>query len=190
MTEPILGFFGPYRFLSNFEYADIWMEGAVYPTTEHAYQAAKTLNEDERELIRTCGAPKFAKRYGSQVKMRRDWDSVKVAYMYLVNTQKYQHAHLRMKLLDTADAYLEETNTWGDTFWGVCNGVGRNELGKLLMQIRDEIKQLIQAPVTYTNGKVNGLKIRVFMGSNPIWGTKIPKAYNTQVGKRLGVDGS
>lgn len=141
MTEPTLGFFGPYRFLSNFEYADVEMGGNIYPTTEHAYQAAKTLNEDERELIRTCGEPKFAKRWGSKVKMRRDWDDLKVEYMYDLNCQKYNnHPHLREKLLATGDAYLEETNTWNDTFWGVCNGVGENTLGKLLMQIRDEIR--------------------------------------------------
>jgi predicted NAD-dependent protein-ADP-ribosyltransferase YbiA (DUF1768 family) len=41
-------------------------------------------------------------------------------------------------LIDTGNEELCEFNTWGDTFYGVCNGVGKNILGKLLMEIRDE----------------------------------------------------
>lgn len=54
--------------------------------------------------------------------------------------QKYTVPYLREKLLATGDAELVEGNTWGDRFWGVCNGVGQNWLGRLLMQVRDEIK--------------------------------------------------
>lgn len=138
-TMKINGFFGPYRFLSNFEYADIRLDGNVYPTTEHAYQAAKTLNVLEREEIRLCGEPKFAKRLGRKVTMRRDWDAIKYSIMLDLNRQKYLHPHLAKKLLATVNAYLEETNTWGDTYWGVCNEEGENNLGKILMQIRAEI---------------------------------------------------
>ena len=49
----------------------------------------------------------------------------------------YRNKELRKKLLETGDRYLEETNWWGDDFWGGCNGEGRNELGKILMKVRD-----------------------------------------------------
>lgn len=46
-----------------------------------------------------------------------------------------------MQLLATGTRYLEETNTWGDTYWGVCEGKGLNMLGKTLMQVRDELRR-------------------------------------------------
>ena len=51
--------------------------------------------------------------------------------------QKFLEEPLRSQLLATEDAYLEETNHWGDTYWGVCKGVGENMLGKILMMARD-----------------------------------------------------
>lgn len=61
--------------------------------------------------------------------------------MYQINKAKYlQNRYLRNKLINTGDAYLKETNTWNDTFWGISNGIGQNHLGKILMQIREEMK--------------------------------------------------
>ena len=54
---------------------------------------------------------------------------------------KFTYPDLQEKLLATGDAYLEEGNYWNDTTWGVCNGVGENRLGKILMQVRDEIRR-------------------------------------------------
>ena len=45
------------------------------------------------------------------------------------------------RLINTGDAILIEGNTWGDTYWGVCDGVGENRLGKLLMEVREECKK-------------------------------------------------
>ena len=53
--------------------------------------------------------------------------------------RKFQIPSLRDKLIATGDAYIEETNNWGDEFWGVCHGFGENMLGKILMEIRKEI---------------------------------------------------
>lgn len=151
MSE-IKGFFGDYRFLSNFWGCRIAYEGVVYPSTEHAYQAAKTLDEDERADIlfyldekgkvhQTTAAQ--AKEAGKHVTLRPDWEDVKISIMTKLVRQKFeQDDELRAKLLATGDAYLEETNHWGDKFWGVCKGVGRNELGKLLMRIRDDLQLL------------------------------------------------
>ncbi len=136
----IAEFRGSYRWLSNFEYVDVKLNGITYPTTEHAYQAQKTCNEDERRRIAGLSTPGKAKRAGSKVELREGWDDMRVDVMERINRIKYRNSSLRKKLLDTGDAKLVEGNNWGDTFWGVCNGVGSNKLGRILMKIRDEIR--------------------------------------------------
>ncbi len=135
-------FRGPYRWLSNFHLCEIHFEGLVFPSTEHAYQAAKTLDLDARkqftDAAMTCGQ---AKRGGRRLLLREDWEAAKDAVMGLVLFDKFtRHADLRSKLLATAPAFLMEMNTWNDIYWGVCNGVGKNRLGQLLMEIRGSIK--------------------------------------------------
>lgn len=143
----ILGFFKEYRFLSNFYAAEVEWEGKKYRSTEHAYQAAKSLDPIVRENIRNH--PKFvdAKKLGGELDCRPDWEDVKIGVMEDVVRQKFtKHQDLKEMLLATGDAYLEETNYWHDCFWGVCtcNGpkckTGANNLGKILMKIREEIK--------------------------------------------------
>lgn len=110
-----------------------------YPTTEHAFQAAKTLDEKEREKIRVAKTPGQAKRLGQKVTLRKDWESIKIKIMLNLNRQKFDRADLGDRLVDTGQAELIEGNTWGDTFWGVCKGVGKNHLGKILMEVREEL---------------------------------------------------
>lgn len=128
-------FSGEYRFLSNF-YAD--PHGG--PTVEHYFQAAKTLNPDEIEAILRARTPGQAKSMGRKATLRPDWDDIKDGVMLELLRDKFYIKHMRSKLLATGDAELIEGNTWGDTYWGVCNGRGQNKLGKLLMQVRDELK--------------------------------------------------
>ena len=136
----ISDFRGEYRWLSNFYSCQIVLDGKIYPSTEHAYQAAKTLDENEREQIRI--APKFrdAKNLGKKVTKRSDWDEVKIAVMKECLRQKFERPDLREKLLATGNQKLIEGNTWMDQFWGICNGIGSNHLGKLLMALREEIR--------------------------------------------------
>jgi len=136
----ISDFRGEYRWLSNFYSCQIVLDGKIYPSTEHAYQAAKTLDENEREQIRI--APKFrdAKNLGQKVTKRSDWDEVKIAVMKECLRQKFERPDLREKLLATGNQKLIEGNTWMDQFWGICNGIGSNHLGKLLMALREEIR--------------------------------------------------
>lgn len=137
MPRRIEGFQGEYRFLSNFWPAEVVFDGKVYPTTEHAYQAAKSLDPAYREAIRTTESPGKVKRMSRGVELRPDWDQVKLSIMQDLSWQKYtRHSELRAGLLSTGDAYIEETNTWGDRFWGVSGGTGQNNLGKILMDIR------------------------------------------------------
>lgn len=133
--EGIFGFFGGYRWLSNFHLVDIHIDGITYSSTEAAYMSRKTLDEEERYILSSL-PPNKAKAYGQTVKLRPDWEEVKVEEMLLVNILKYENPDLRDQLINTGDLYLEETNHWNDTFWGVCNGVGKNNLGKVLMNIR------------------------------------------------------
>jgi ribA/ribD-fused uncharacterized protein len=133
-------FSGKYRFLSNFYPAKVVLDGFFYKTTEHAYQAAKTLDEFKREQIRLAETAGEAKKLGQKVKLRHDWDEVKIEVMTDLVRQKFQNEPLKNKLLETGDAELIEGNTWGDVFWGVCNGVGKNNLGKVLMRVRQELK--------------------------------------------------
>lgn len=135
----ISDFRGPYRFLSNFHLAPIEFEGRVYPSTEHAYQAAK-VPDDRRELF-LSGSCRDAKRLGRTVPLRHDWEEVKDGVMLTICRYKFsRHPALRAALLATGDHELVEGNTWGDTYWGVCNGVGKNRLGQILTQIRAELR--------------------------------------------------
>lgn len=140
----ITSFQDKYRFLSNFYPMVVYLNGVPYRTVEHAYQAAKTMVASERDAIRRCSTPRQAKRMGRKVTMRSDWELVKLLVMtYLVN-QKFKTGELGQWLKDTGDAELIEGNTWGDKFWGaVRNGerwVGENHLGKILMQVRKELR--------------------------------------------------
>ena len=141
--DGIFGFDGDNRFLSNFYPSVVSYNDYDYPTVEHAYQAAKTLNPTQQTEIRLAPTPSQAKRLGRYVHMRHDWNDVKVGIMESLLRQKFIGYHeLSKKLYDTGDLYLEETNSWGDTFWGVCSGKGQNVLGNLLMKIRTDVRSL------------------------------------------------
>lgn len=141
--KEIKGFSGEYRFLSNFYPCKIDLNDLPFPSVEHAYVALKhhhmTVVEYNNIVKMTAGQ---AKRYGRTFQIRKDWDSVKTAAMLGLLRQKFSSANpeLMALLLATDDAYIEETNTWGDTFWGICDGKGLNVLGTLLMNIREELR--------------------------------------------------
>jgi ribA/ribD-fused uncharacterized protein len=131
-------FQGETRWLSNFAESDIIFEGRLYPTVENAYQAAKTLDIDARIPFEIC-TPREAKKLGYGLTLRPDWDKAKLQIMSWLNHQKYHIPEYRAKLKATGDQNLVEGNTWGDTFWGVCDGVGENHLGRIIMKIREEL---------------------------------------------------
>ena len=149
MHKIIDSFTGPFRFLSNFYPVDILYEGIHYPSTEHAFQAAKTTDEAARFTISLCPTPGYAKRAGKRVVLRENWDNLKYGIMHeLVNKKFGEHRpDLRQKLLETGYAILIEGNTWGDETWGCTHSsklhptewAGKNWLGKILMDVRDDI---------------------------------------------------
>ncbi len=149
MDNAIKEFKGDNAFLSNFYVAPVIYEGIRFENSEAAFQAAKC-PERMREF---CGlSPQAAKRLGRRVEMRPDWETVKYDVMYQVCMAKFtQNPDLLEKLLATGDAELVEGNTWGDKVWGVCDGIGENNLGKTLMRIRSEQKM----------SSLNGKRVRV-----------------------------
>lgn len=138
-------FDGEYAFLSNFYESKIVHEDMTFPTVEHAFQAAKTLSEEEQAAISIAKTPGIAKRLGRKVLLRSDWEEVKERIMYECVKEKFKNPILREKLLNTYPAELIEGNTWHDNYWGDCscekckNIEGKNRLGKILMKIRSEV---------------------------------------------------
>lgn len=131
-------FQGDYRYLSNFYPSPLQYEGIRYPSVEHAYQGAKTLNIRQRCVVASFETPGGAKRYGKKLELREDWEDIKLRVMARLLLTKFRPTSmLAWKLELTGDAALIEGNWWGDTFWGVCRGEGENHLGRLLMSIRE-----------------------------------------------------
>jgi ribA/ribD-fused uncharacterized protein len=142
-------FQGEYRFLSNFWPCEIEYEGIRYPSVEHAYQAAKTLDSAQRQRIASLKTPAEAKAEGRKLQLRNDWETAKFIVMEdCVRFKFTHHDDLRKKLLATGSATLEEGNTWGDRIWGVYQGQGENRLGKILMKVRAELQENAKSPET------------------------------------------
>ena len=139
MSEVIDRFRGEFDWLSNFFLCQVEFEGINFSNVEAAFQAAKCLDMKERERFFGLSGGQ-AKRLGKRVELRPDWEDVKIDIMRQVLKSKFnQNPELREKLIATGDAELIEGNNWGDTFYGVCRGVGQNHLGKLLMEVRAEL---------------------------------------------------
>jgi ribA/ribD-fused uncharacterized protein len=145
--EKIESFSGENRFLSNFWPVQVEFDGEIYPSTEQAYKAAKTLDKDARAKIRGFlpnrkELEKEIMEVLDSVTIRPDWsDSMRLEVMEKLLVQKFdgRDSELQRKLIDTGNAELIEGNHWGDTFFGVCDGVGENHLGKILMKVRDSL---------------------------------------------------
>lgn len=142
----INSFTGNYHFLSNFFLHSIEYEGIIYPSVEHAYQAAKSLLSSEKIEIASLPTASAAKKRGREVKIREDWDDVKLSIMEDILRKKFSNIALKARLLGTGESELKEGNYWHDNFWGECsctkceNAPKFNMLGKLLMKIRDDLK--------------------------------------------------
>ena len=137
-----------YGELSNFAVYPITLKGKRWPTSEHCFQAQKFVTTRDQEEIRNANTPMLAARWGRdrKRKLRRDWERVKVGVMREAVEAKFrQHEELRAMLLETGDATLIE-HTENDDFWGDGgDGSGRNELGRILMAVRDRLRQESEA---------------------------------------------
>ena len=149
-TKAISSFSDDYEFLSNFYLLSLHAkydtlskdyQPIVVPSLEHAFQAAKATNLEDFETICRAETPGQAKKLGRKIKLRTDWDDVKLEVMEILLREKFSYPVLKKKLLATGEAVLVEGNTWGDRYWGVCEGVGENHLGRLLMKLRAELRE-------------------------------------------------
>lgn len=140
----ITSFTEEYRFLSNFWPSPIISWGYLWPTVEHAFQAAKTNDLTAAMRIREASTPGQAKRLGRQVSMRPGWDGLKRDVMHDLVELKFALPELAIQLQVTGDQELVEGNHWHDNIWGNCvcdrcvNIVGQNWLGQILMQVRKD----------------------------------------------------
>ncbi len=139
----ILEFKDEYAWLSNFALCTIKLDRKKYPSVEHAYQSAKSNDVEWKTFCMSDEKPYRVKKKSAHVELRKDWDSVRIEIMDLCLRQKFTQEPFQSMLLATGDAYIQEGNTWGDLFWGADleTGEGENHLGKLIMKIRDELKQ-------------------------------------------------
>lgn len=140
-----------YGCFSNFAPYPIKLDGKRWPTSEHFFQAQKFEDPHHQESIRQEKSPMIAARMGRdrKKKLRRDWESVKVSVMRDAVRAKFtQHDDIRATLLSTRDARIVE-HTENDAYWGDGgDGSGKNMLGRILMEVRDELRACAKAEPT------------------------------------------
>jgi len=140
-------FIGEYEMFSNFYPCSITIDFTVYPSVEHAYQAMKSLDEEVRFMISNIDSPGRAKKEGRRIKIRSDWEEVKINEMMKILKKKFFKEPFKSKLMNTKDAELIEGNNWHDNFWGSCTcercgNKGKNTLGIMLTVIRENLIEM------------------------------------------------
>jgi len=149
--EAIISFKGSSRLLSNFAHTPFLVNGTVWPTSEHFFQACKTMNIVHCTEIRDATTPGIAKRMagpkgykGVKITLRENWDLIKISVMeYAVKEKFDQNPKAFEFLMSTGNRILIEGNTWHDNFWGNCycpkcvDKPGLNNLGIILMNYRN-----------------------------------------------------
>ena len=132
-----------YGCFSNFSPHPSKLTGKTWATSEHYFQAQKFAGTPRVEEIRRTPSPMIAARMGRNRErpLRCDWDSAKDRIMLEAVRAKFtQHDGLRTILLGTGDARLVE-HTTNDSYWGDGgDGSGKNRLGQILMQVREELR--------------------------------------------------
>jgi hypothetical protein len=146
VPETVINFYstqGEHGCFSNFSRHSIFLAGKRWPTSEHFFQAMKFKGTEHEEKVRLCKTPSKAADMGRSRKLplRRDWESVKDQVMLEAVRAKFtQHDDLKATLLGTGDAKLVE-HTERDSYWGDGgDGSGKNRLGQILMQVREELR--------------------------------------------------
>lgn len=131
-----------FRWLSNFTPCTIILDGITYRSVEHAYMSAKSNDIEWKHFCRDTYKPGDVKKASKKIKLRDDWDNIKVDVMRRCIDQKFDQEPYRSKLINTEDQYIQEGNYHNDKFWGVClkTDEGNNMLGKLIMWKRDKLK--------------------------------------------------
>ena len=148
-VQPIIWFRGPHRFLSNYMPAPFYADGRLWASSEHRFNALKSLDPTEQEWVASAATPKEAKARGNdrtgRITLRPDWDT-HARYQVMAETLHYKftaHPGRTQALLSTGKALLVESTTWHDRVWGTCRCgrpscavPGQNHLGRSLMRLR------------------------------------------------------
>lgn len=135
-------FHGPYRYLSNFYGCPVTYKGLTFKSAEAAYQAQKA-NSSERKMEYTYMSSPEARKQGQLEVLPPDWEEKKIRIMTEIVREKFnQNPILKKRLLETGEEEIVEGNTWHDEFWGISYGIGQNNLGKILMMLRHEFREL------------------------------------------------
>lgn len=137
--DNVKGFFGDYRFLSNFHTCPIMYNGMYFMSTEAAYQSAKCAYKDDAEKFTKYSASESKTMSKTIARKKSNWNDIKFNVMAEIVFFKFlHHLELQEMLLNTGDRHLEELNHWNDKYWGVFreDNVGENNLGEILMSTR------------------------------------------------------
>jgi len=133
----------PYGVFSNLFRREMDFEGINFPTAEHAYQYGKPRKQEVCDWLMAAPSPSLLAVAAHGLlswDIAPGWSKHKVERMRNVLIAKFQqHNDLRQILLCTGDAKIIEVGTVDNDvnrFWGEVNGVGKNMLGILLMEIR------------------------------------------------------
>ena len=135
----------PYKWLSNMTLVDIKLKGITYPSVEHAYMSEKSKDNEWKELCSKREiSGKQIKVFSRTIKLRYDWESVKLLVMEHCLKEKFNQEPFKQLLIDTQNQNIQEGNYWNDIFWGVDlkqdPNIGENHLGRLIMKIRENLK--------------------------------------------------
>jgi ribA/ribD-fused uncharacterized protein len=143
----------PYGVFSNLYKRALILDDVEYPTAEHAYQAGKARKESVRKWLMDAPSPSLLAMaaHGLYVwDVAPDWSKTKFDRMRRVLIAKYtQHEDLKQLLLSTGEARLVEVATVDNAvnrLWGEVNGVGKNMLGVLLMEVRQQLRAELAPP--------------------------------------------
>ena len=144
----ITSFRGRWAKLGNYSPCLVFYDGHAYQSVQHAYQAQKSNDPAIQKMIRDATGPAAAKKVARAVQLRQGWDNIKGPLMLDLLREKFVQEPERSILLSTGEEELVEGNWWHDNYWGdcrcgvrpACNAVGENMLGKLLMQVREELR--------------------------------------------------
>lgn len=144
MNEPICFYEHEYYVFSNFSSFTLERKGVVWMTSEHAYHAERFTDETMKQAIASMRSAHDAFTYAQVNKslQRSDWNEVKLGIMKeILHAKVAQHPYVLKKLLESGDRELVE-DSWRDDFWGWGpNKDGQNHLGKLWMEVREEVRK-------------------------------------------------
>lgn len=141
----IIEFQGEFRWLSNFTLVEVrGPVGLVFKSTEHAYQAFKSLDESIWKNIQLIDSPGKVKIFSRGIKIRDDWNEVKQSVMYYLVRQKFNPINnfiLSEKLIKTNGMKIQEGNYHSDKYWGFClkTNKGKNILGQIIELVRKDL---------------------------------------------------